>query len=543
MSTPNNASLRTLLAAGGLAVLSSSAVFGAAGTFTSTTAGDWFTASNWLDNAVASGGGFTATINSTTGSNVGLNLDQDLTIGGITFGAAGQSDATGRNINSSGGHTLTLATGTSTASVLDVRGTHTISAQILGTVGLNKTNAGKLTLSGNNLYTGVTSVSNGNLTVSSNTGLGASGAGNGTVVNFTSGQFPQLHFTNNVETSEDITLRLHQSSGTAGATIASNLLYNDSGDTIISGAVTLERSTTGGTNTLYGYGIQGSAGTITLNGGVTGSLTGNQAGGTYADPNQLQLRTRAVTATINITGTISDGTIGTGGVSVYTVADSTGISRLSGANTYSGRTVHQGGTLLINNTSGSGTGTGAVAVLSGATFGGTGTIAPTGSNGITFASGAIIAPGDVDASGAAIADGKALTINLGGTTGAATFSSGAIIALNLNTAASTVAEQLAFTGLSAGLARVHFANNVVNFSITGGLLADGIYTLASFDQAGAYDGQLVIGTGLESYTASLVHNTNSIQLVIGSAIPESASAGVLAGLAVIGFAALRRRRR
>ena len=522
--------------------LSLSAAFAASGTWTNTAASDWFNPDNWDNGTIASGASFTATLNATTGSNVGINLDQDLILGRITFNAAGQTDGTGLNITSSGGHTLTLATNDATAPILDVRGTHTISAQILGTQGFNKTNAGKLTLSGNNLYSGVTTISNGNLTISSNNGLGATGAGNGTLVNFTSGQYPQLHFTNNVETSEDITLRMHMSNSTAGDSITSNLLYNDGGNTILNGTLTLERSTTGGINNIYGYGIQGSAGILTINGAVTGLLTGTQASGNYANPNQLQLRTRAATAAININGIISDGNIGTGGVAVYTATDNIGIVRLSAANTYSGATVHRSGTLLINNTTGSGTGTGSVSVASGAIFGGTGIVKPTGSNGVTFASGSTVAPGNLNDSGSAIAAGQSLTFDLSETTGNVTFESGAAIALNLNASIGTVAENLAFVGLVADQSNVTFNNNLVSFSLTGGLLSDGVYTIVSFDAANSYSGNLVLGGGLEGYSASLLHNADSIQLVIG-AIPEPSTAAFAAGLVTLGAAGLVRRRR
>lgn len=80
-----------------------------------------------------------------------------------------------------------------------------------------------------------------------------------------------------------------------------------------------------------------------------------------------------------ISGTGGSGITKTGGGTVM----------LSGANTYSGGTTISNGTLLVCNTTGSGTGTGAVGVSNGATVGGTGSI--TGA--VAVASGGHIAPG------------------------------------------------------------------------------------------------------------------------------------------------------
>ena len=59
-------------------------------------------------------------------------------------------------------------------------------------------------------------------------------------------------------------------------------------------------------------------------------------------------------------------------------------------NTYSGGTTISGGTLLVNNTNGSGTGSGAVTVDSGGTLGGAGII----SGAVTVNSGGAFAPGN-----------------------------------------------------------------------------------------------------------------------------------------------------
>lgn len=68
----------------------------------------------------------------------------------------------------------------------------------------------------------------------------------------------------------------------------------------------------------------------------------------------------------------------------------TGNWTLTGANTYTAGTIVNGGTLTVNNTSGSGTGTGSVIVSSGATLAGTGTI----SGATTIAAGATLSPGN-----------------------------------------------------------------------------------------------------------------------------------------------------
>ncbi len=67
----------------------------------------------------------------------------------------------------------------------------------------------------------------------------------------------------------------------------------------------------------------------------------------------------------------------------------TGTMALAAANTYNGGTTVEAGTVLVNNTTGSGTGTGNVLVKTGATLGGTGSI----SGALTLENGATLAPG------------------------------------------------------------------------------------------------------------------------------------------------------
>ena len=92
----------------------------------------------------------------------------------------------------------------------------------------------------------------------------------------------------------------------------------------------------------------------------------------------------------------------------------TGTLILTGANTYSGGTQVDGGTLEIDNTTGSGTGTGAVSVASGATLLGTGTVG-TGSSAVTVASGGTLGAGTASTIGALAINGT-LNLQSGSTT-------------------------------------------------------------------------------------------------------------------------------
>ena len=67
-----------------------------------------------------------------------------------------------------------------------------------------------------------------------------------------------------------------------------------------------------------------------------------------------------------------------------------GTLELTNNNTYAGDTLVTAGTLLVNNTTGSGTGSGAVTVQSGGTLGGIGTI----SGAVTVQSGGTLSPGN-----------------------------------------------------------------------------------------------------------------------------------------------------
>lgn len=88
-----------------------------------------------------------------------------------------------------------------------------------------------------------------------------------------------------------------------------------------------------------------------------------------------------------ISGVIADSN--TTGTLNGIIKSGAGTLALTAANTYTGGTAVTAGTLLVNNTTGSGTGSGAVSVTSGGTLGGTGSI----SGVVTVSTGGVIAPG------------------------------------------------------------------------------------------------------------------------------------------------------
>ncbi|AHF89580.1 autotransporter [Opitutaceae bacterium TAV5] len=469
------------------------------GEWTNGKGGNWTTPGNWKDGQIADGPGATATFGQTRiASDRGVINVGDRTVGHIVF----DND---KQWNLSGG-TLTLATDTpSKQPTLTVKGKgqHFIAATLEGTRGFSKSGAGRVILSGKNTYTGPTLIRAGQLVLRSDNGFGAAGPENPTVIRHDN-SWPQLHIYGGITSPESITLS-HLSPGDSTG------LYNDNNDNTLTGPLTLERLGRHGKPVTFG--VQVISGTLTLAGPVSGKLGGGAAKAALTDDsvaNRFRVGVRAKGAAL-VTGDISDGSIGAGGLALDKIDP--GLLHLAAANTYTGGTTINAGTLLVTNTAGSATGTGAVLIGEGATLAGTGILAPAGSNDITFGSKAVVSPGELSPDGTTRPGGK-LTLALDATTGHVTFHAGAKLSIALGNAASGA---LVVTGLAGGKERVNFNDTVVELSVTGDRLADGLHTLVTFDADHAYSGELSLGPGLDGYTASLIRNPDSIQLRIGPA--------------------------
>jgi len=448
-----------------------------------------------IQNATALG---TTAAGTTVSSGATLQIQGDITMGAeaLTISGVGETTATGALENVSGtnnyGGLLHLGAATtisSDAGTLNLTNTGTITgplfgltltgagdgsiASIIGTTSgtLTKTGTGTWTLSGANTYTGATTISGGILDIQSNTALGTT-AGNTTV---SSGATLQIQGDITVGTAEALTISGIGASGATGA------LENVSGTNNYGGLVTLGAAST----------ISSDAGTLNLTN--TGTITG---------------ATRGLTLTGAGNGSISS-IIGT---TTGTLTKSgTGNWTLSGANTYTGATQVNGGTLLVNGSTASGS---AVSVTnSGSTLGGTGTINGT----VAVNSGAYILGGT-----GAVASGT-LTLN-----NSLTLNSGSIIELAFG--GSFAHSTLARTGSGTWTFQSNQAFNFIDLGATTGFYNNIITGLAA--NPGSEGSWTIMNAG---WTGTFSYDgTGDIDLTVTS-VPEPSTwvGGALAFAALV----------
>ena len=236
--------------------------------------------------------------------------------------------------------------------------------------------------------------------------------------------------------------------------------------------------------------------------------------------------------TVNGTGDtlISSTVSGMGSVSDL-IKEGSGTLTLSGFNSYSGGTAVTGGTLLVNNTGGSGTGTGAVTVTgSGTTLGGTGII----SGPVTVFEGASVAPGNGSNNTGTLQTGTLtlsptanFRVDINGTT-AGTFdqirvNTGGVFILNSNL--------LVTVGTTLSLGQTF---TILNKATTGPIFG----TFAGIPEGGTVTGSN--GTVFQvSYIAG--DGRNDVVLTVVNAVPEP-STWIGGTLGIAGLAFTQRRR-
>jgi autotransporter-associated beta strand protein len=388
--------------------------------------------------------------------------------------------------------TITLTKGSGTGAEGKISGVISGSAAASALV-VTSTNNGRLLLSnGNNSYAGTTTVNSGALWLGANA---TSGAGN-TVLGSSSTAVSIGNTTGALDSSL---------LSAAPITVSRNLsvVTGNTGVTTIGGA-TANASTFSGNITL---------GSATSSGH---SLTLSAVSG----------------GTVTVSGVIADFAGITGAKGTVTKSGA-GIVNLTNANSYTGATVVNAGSLFANNSTGSATGTGSASVSnSGTIFGGSGIV--TGA--VSIASGAKLAPGASGVGSTAIFR-----------TGALTLSSGSNFNVDLNnTTAGSGYDQLSVTG-AVDLGGALASNLVVT---AGGSLTIGqkFFVLLN-DSSDAVTGTFAQGTSVTAtngdiFTINYADNgdgtANDISLTF-TAVPEPRTflPGIL-GFVAIASGVLRR---
>ncbi len=322
----------------------------------------------------------------------------------ITFNVSGYSVS---------GSTITLnPTGAGIINV-NVSGIATISSVIAGngTVALNKTGVGALTLSGANTYTGGTTLSAGQLNINSATaiGTGAITYGSGTTIDNTSGGPITLKNNNAQVWNGNYTFAGTNAltMGTGAVSLGTNCQVTANASTfavggVISGGYSLTQA---GAGTITLSGANTFTGGFTLNGGTlninNASALGNAAGTftiaagttinnttagaitmsnypqtwngnfTFTGTSALNMGTGSVSLGANSQITVDASTLTVGGVvgGGYSLSQTgAGTLTLSGANTFTGGFTLNAGTLNINNASALGNAAGKFTIAAGTTI-------------------------------------------------------------------------------------------------------------------------------------------------------------------------------
>ncbi|MBX3735926.1 MAG: autotransporter-associated beta strand repeat-containing protein [Candidatus Didemnitutus sp.] len=449
----------------------------------------------------------------------------------VTNAVATASAITGSgfSLNSGGtfraGAAFTSATGSfmlnGADSTIDTNGFDvTLVGLVSGSGALNKAGSGALTLNSGS-FTGGINVQAGTLKIADTNSSG------GTVA-ISSGATLDLINTNRT---------IGQLSGAGNVTLGSaTLTVNQSTNSELSGALSgtggLTKSGTGtltlsGTNTASGT-TTVSAGTLQIgNGGTSGSLAGNITNNATLAFNRSDALTYS--------GVIS----GSGAVTKL----GSGTLTLSGTNTYNGATTLSGGTLKL-----SGSAANSAFTVAGGTLSGSGTLGA-----LTVDSGGTIAPGNSPG-----------TLHAGATT----FASGGTYLWEINNVNGTAGADPGWDLLSVTGGLTISATNVDPFTIDLTSLTSGnVAGLATgFSTSASYSFTLVsTTTGISGFSAdkfnlntsgfansfdgtwalALANGGNDLALTYtgASAVPEPSTYALLAGLAALGGAFVRRVRR
>jgi len=370
-----------------------------------------------------------------------------------------------------------------------------VSGALSGGMSLIKTGPSTLILTGVNTYTGSTTVSNGTLNLGASGCLSGGSAvtvnNSGTLVASALWAMGGINGFDSSQSAGPITVN-------AGGTLTTTVIPNGIQNGLILNGGTVNATTSGN----YDWGDLIICSDVTVGGNAVSTISDELAlGDTLVYAGNPRTFTVAGGSTLNITGVIHNGPAwggGLGGQPNLVVKAGNGTMTLSGTNNiYTGGTAVNGGTLLVNNLTGSGTGTGAVTVNANATLSGIGTIGgPT-----TMNAGAMLASGT---------NGS----------GTLTFSNLTLNASSTNTFVVTTAGGVSNKVVVAGTLSPN--GSVVQINTGGGQLAAGTYhNLFTYGTTNGttFTGTPVFATAQTGTTASIADDgVGHINLVVNSLV-------------------------
>ncbi len=442
-------------------------------------------ANDSLDNRIAD----TSTITINQGSTFDLNNNFD-TVGGlnltgatVTLGLEGTLQLTGDVTVNAGtstisGYQFSMTTDNSTRNFNVANGgTLNVGAQVT-TGSLVKQGEGTMILTGNNIYTGTTTVSNGVLDIRSNTALGSTIGG--------------------TTVSSGGELRLNNGSGLT--ITGETLTLNGEGDTSPTGAL----RNVAGDNTWAGSVNLGSAARINADSGTLLTVSG----GVILGGNTL---TVGGVGNTTISGVISNGT-GTGTL----VKDGDGTLTLTGNNNYSGTTTISDGVVNVRNDYGLGT-TGA------------GTTVATGAA-LQLQNNISVGAESLSLSGTGVSDDGALR-NISGNNSFG----GAITVASASTRINSDSNTLTVGGASNVTRTGHLTGTASST-----LNKDGDGTLTLSNSTNTFAGNVNVNDGTLAFGANNSLNNSAIDVTIASGatmslVTYAQTIGTLAGLGALDF--------
>lgn len=476
------------------------------------------------------------TINAGTLRTSTANVINDASAVSIASGAAfalGGSD-TVASISGAGNITLgsnTLTFGDST--------NQTVSGTISGTGALVKNGGGAITLSGNNAYSGGTTISTGTIKIGDNNALGT-----GSLKLGVSGTTASITFTSTDSTDRTISNSLTTFAGsnwntTFGSAGTGNLTFGNTTSVALGSSRTFTVNNTwtsfanaftgtgdgitkNGTGTLILLGANSYTGASTINAGTL--QLGN--GGSTGSLSTLSAITVNATLAFNRTNTITQGTdfaaviSGTGAL----IQAGSGNLILSGANSYTGATTINAGVLRASNNTSLGTTAGGATVASGAA--------------LELSGGIAIGAEALGLSGTGIASGGALRNTAGDNTyqGAITLNA----ATRINSDSGNLNLSGGIGGAGQNLTVGGSGNTTISSAIatsTGTLIKDGTGTL-TLSAASTYTGTTTINNGTVRATAAnalggtgdiVVNNGGSLLVTTENALNDAAGITLAGG--------------